>query len=212
MTCEFSAQVWDSQIPSLLEGKFDAMMTVGATPKRLKVMIFSTPYAATPEIFAALTGGPIASLPGTDEKINASDPSTGPAIEALKAAISGKKVAVMGSSSLHDFLESTFGDAIDIRTYKSEPDMLLDLRVGRVDLVFDSSAFLKTAVLKPENADIFITGPALSDDSLAINVSFGLKPDRTELKAKLDGAIAAAVADGTVTALSMKWFGFDVSP
>src|SRR5690606_21213418 len=111
---------------------------VGATPKRRKVMGFTTPYAATPELFAALKGGPITSLPNADEKINASDPATGPTMDALKAALSGKTVAVMGSSSLHDFLEKHFGSAVTIRTYKSEPDMLLDLRVGRVDLVFDS--------------------------------------------------------------------------
>lgn len=212
LTCEFSAQVWDSQIPSLLAGQFDAMMTVGATPKRRKVMSFSVPYAATPELFAALTGGPVSGLPHTGEKINASAHESAATMEALKEALAGKTVAVMGSTSLNDFLEKNFGSAITIRTYKSEPDMLLDLRSGRVDLVFDSSAFLRSALLKPENSDIFVAGPDISDDSLAIYISFGLRPDATELKGKLDTAIKSAIADGTVKKISMKWFGFDVSP
>lgn len=212
LTCEFTAQVWDSQIPSLLEGKFDAMMTVGPTPKRLKVMTFSTPYAATPEAFAVLKGGSIAALSRADEKIKADDPSGKSAVEELKAALKGKVVAVMGSTSLQEFLETTFKGDIEIRAYKSEPDQLLDLRNGRVDVVFDSSAFLKAAALKPENQDISITGPLVSAGTLATTVCFGLKPESTALKAKLDAAIQAAAADGSIKALSMKWFGFDVSP
>lgn len=212
LQCEFTAQVWDSQIPSLLAGKFDAMMTVGPTPKRLKVMAFSIPYAATPEVFAVLKSDSIKDLPHTGEKIRADDPAAKPAMEDLRAALKGKTVAVIGSSSLQDFLESNFKDDIEIRPYKSEPDQLLDLRSGRVDVVFDSSAFLKGAALKPENNDIVITGPLLSASTLATTVCFGLKPDNIELKGKLDAGIQAAVADGTIKALSMKWFGFDVSP
>lgn len=212
LTCEFTGQVWDSQIPSLLEGKFDAMMTVGPTPKRLKVMTFSTPYAATPEAFAVLKGSSIGELPHSGEKIKADDPAATAAVDALKTALQGKVVAVMGSTSLQEFLETYFKDGIEIRAYKSEPDQLLDLRNGRVDVVFDSSAFLKAAALKPENQDILITGPLVSAETLATTVCFGLKPESTELKAKLDAGIQSAAADGTIKALSMKWFGFDVSP
>lgn len=212
LQCEFTAQVWDSQIPSLLEGRFDAMMTVGPTPKRLKVMAFSIPYAATPEAFAVLKGGPVGSLPSSGEKIMAGDDAAKPVMAALGAALKGKTIAVMGSSSLQEFLEGSFKDGAEIRPYKSEPDMLLDLRSGRVDVVFDSSAFLNGAVLKPDNADIAVTGPLVSAPTLATTVCFGLKPDSGDLKGKLDAAIKAAAADGTIKALSTKWFGFDVSP
>lgn len=212
LTCEFTAQVWDSQIPSLLQGKFDAMMTVGPTPKRLKVMAFSIPYAATPEAFAVLKGGSIVALPFSGEKIKADEEAAKPALEELETALQGKVVAVMGSTSLQEFLETYFKDAIEIRAYKSEPDQLLDMRNGRVDVVFDSSAFLKAAALKPENQDVLITGPLVSAGTLATTVCFGLKPESTALKAKFDSAIRSAAADGTIKALSMKWFGFDVSP
>lgn len=212
LDCQFTAQVWDSQIPSLLAGKFDAMMTVGPTPKRLKVMTFSTPYAATPEAFMVAQGGRLAGLPSDGAKIKADDPAAKPAMDALRAALNGKTVAVVGSSSLQDFLDKNLSEGVEIRAYKSEPDMLLDLRAGRVDAVFDSSAFLRTAAKKPENADLVISGPLLSADTLAATVCFGFSPNSTELKAKLDGAILAAAADGTVKALSTKWFGFDVSP
>ncbi len=212
LDCQFTAQVWDSQIPSLLAGKFDAMMTVGPTPKRLKVMMFSTPYAATPEAFMVAKAGRLTALPNDGAKVKADDAAAKPEMDALRGALKGKTVAVVGSSSLQDFLEKNLSEGIDIRAYKSEPDMLLDLRAGRVDAVFDSSAFLRSAAKKPENADLVITGPLLSADTLAATVCFGFSPGSTELKAKLDGAILAAATDGTVKALSTKWFGFDVSP
>lgn len=212
LDCQFTAQVWDSQIPSLLAGKFDAMMTVGPTPKRLKVMMFSTPYAATPEAFMVAKAGRLTALPNDGAKVKADDAAAKPAMDALHDALKGKTVAVVGSSSLQDFLEKNLSGGVEIRAYKSEPDMLLDLRAGRVDAVFDSSAFLRSAARKPENADLVITGPLLSADTLAATVCFGFSPGHTELKAKLDGAILAAAADGTVKALSTKWFGFDVSP
>lgn len=212
LDCQFTAQVWDSQIPSLLAGKFDAMMTVGPTPKRLKVMVFSTPYAATPEAFMVAKAGRLTALPSDGAKVRADDAAAKPTMDALRDALKGKTVAVVGSSSLQDFLEKNLSDGVEIRAYKSEPDMLLDLRAGRVDAVFDSSAFLRSAAKKPENADLVLAGPLLSADTLAATVCFGFSPGNTELKAKLDAAILAAAADGTVKALSTKWFGFDVSP
>ena len=145
-------------------------------------------------------------------KLKADEEAAKPALEELRTALQGKVVAVMGSTSLQEFLETYFKDEVEIRAYKSEPDQLLDLRNGRVDVVFDSSAFLKAAVLKPENNDVLVTGPLISAGTLATTVCFGLKPESSELKGKLDAAIQSAAADGTIKSLSMKWFGFDVSP
>jgi octopine/nopaline transport system substrate-binding protein len=40
----------------------------------------------------------------------------------------------------------------------------------------------------------------------------GLRKTDPELQAKFDTAVSAAVADGTVKAMSMTWFGFDITP
>ena len=212
LECEIVAQNWDSQIPSLLAGQFDAMMTVGPTPKRLKVMMFSTPYAATPESFAVMTSGPLKALPSSGAKIFAEDDTSKPVIDEVRSALKGKKVGVVGSSSLQDFLESYFKDGVEIRTYKSSPDALLDMKSGRIDAMFDSSAFLRGAAQKEGNEDLVLTGPLFSGKTLATTVCFGLRPDETDLKAKFDVAIASAAADGTIKGLSEKWFKFDVSP
>ena len=47
---------------------------------------------------------------------------------------------------------------------------------------------------------------------LGFGVAVGLRKGDPELQAKFDAAVTAAVADGTVKTMSMKWFGFDVTP
>ncbi|PLM93187.1 ABC transporter substrate-binding protein, partial [Klebsiella variicola] len=42
--------------------------------------------------------------------------------------------------------------------------------------------------------------------------AMGVRLTDTDLKAKLDSAIQAALADGTVKKLSEKWFKSDVTP
>ena len=42
--------------------------------------------------------------------------------------------------------------------------------------------------------------------------SVGLRKSDPELKAMFDKAITEAKADGTIEKLSMKYFGFDVTP
>ena len=212
LDCAVTAQPWDSQIPSLIEGKFDAMMTVGPTPTRLEVIDFSTPYAATPATFGVAADGDLNPLPGTGETVKGDDPAAASVMDPLREVLQGRVIGVVGSSSLQNFLDANMSDGIEIRAYKSTPDAVLDLRSGRVDAVFDSSAFLNGAVQNPDNAHMVVTGPRLTADTLATDVAFGLHKGDAELKSKLDGAIATLQESGAIADLSDKWFGFDVSP
>ncbi|KYB45007.1 hypothetical protein AB664_15480 [Brucella anthropi] len=51
LDCKIVAQDWDSQIPSLLAGKFDVVLTMGPNPERRKAIDFSDPYVITPNTF-----------------------------------------------------------------------------------------------------------------------------------------------------------------
>ena len=53
--CEVIAQDWDGIIPALNAGKYDAIMAgMNITDKRLEVVNFSQPYAATPHGWGVL--------------------------------------------------------------------------------------------------------------------------------------------------------------
>jgi octopine/nopaline transport system substrate-binding protein len=55
-------------------------------------------------------------------------------------------------------------------------------------------------------------GPLLTGGLLGKGAGIGLRKKDPELKAMFDTAINAAIADGTIKALSLKWFKTDISP
>ena len=213
--CEIVAQPFDSMIPALNAGKFDAIMAgLTATPKREEVMDFSVSYSLTPQTLATLKGSPYENLPHTGETLYlATDPEAAQkAIADVKEAIDGRLVGVQTASLGLSLLNEYYKDGIDIREYKTTEQHDLDLQSGRVELIAASLAYLNDLSQKPGFEDIVMTGPFYKGGILGRGVGVGFRKNEPELKAKFDAAIEAAKADGTIKTLSEKWFGFDVTP
>ncbi|RUV06315.1 transporter substrate-binding domain-containing protein, partial [Mesorhizobium sp. M7A.T.Ca.TU.009.01.3.1] len=68
--------------------------------------------------------------------------------------------------------------------------------------------FLET----PSGSDAVFFGPELKGGLWGPGVGAGMRMNDTELLAKFNAAIAAATKDGTIKALSLKWFKSDISP
>jgi octopine/nopaline transport system substrate-binding protein len=213
LTCTIVAQDWDSQVPSLLARKFDAVLTMGPNPKRREVMDFTAPYARTSNTFGVLKSSPLAKLPKTGEAMSTNDQASWqPVFEQIKAALKGKTIGVPLSTSQQQFIEETFKDTVTVKTYKSSEQHTLDLLAGRVDAVFDNIVYLRDAVSKPGNEDLVMAGPLLTGGIMATDTCMGLRKGEDDLRAKLDPAIQSMAADGTMKAMSEKWFKFDVTP
>ncbi|MBS9722105.1 transporter substrate-binding domain-containing protein [Tianweitania sp. BSSL-BM11] len=213
--CTMIAQPFDSIIPALNAGKFDAIMAgLTATPKREETIDFSVSYGLTPQTFATLKDSPLAKLPHTGETLYLAqdEAAAQKAIDDVTAAIEGKIVGVQTASLGLSLLDRYFKDAVEIQEYKTTDQHDLDLTSGRVDLVVASLAYLKDAAKEPGNEDIVMTGPYFKGGILGRGVAVGLRKNEPELKAMFDEAIEAAKADGTIKRLSEKWFGFDVTP
>jgi lysine-arginine-ornithine-binding protein len=210
--CNLIAQDWDSQIPGLLAGKFDAVLTMGPNPKRREVIDFTVPYAQTSNTFGVLKSGPLANLPNNGQQLSVNDPDGKAALEALKTALKGKVVGVALSTSQQQFIEEAFKGVVEVRTYKTSEQHTLDLTAGRIDVVFDNIVYLRDAVERPGNQDVAMAGPLMKGSVMATDTCIGVRKGDPELKAKLDEAIKSAVADGTVQKLALKWFKADVSP
>lgn len=213
--CVIVAQPFDSMIPALNAGKFDAIMAgLTATPKREEVMDFSVSYGLTPQTLATLKGSPYENLPHTGETVYlATDPENAEKVIAdVKEAIKGRLIGVQTASLGLSLLNEYYKDDIDIREYKTTEQHDLDLQSGRVDIIAASLAYLKDLANKPGFEDVVMTGPFYKGGVLGRGVGVGLRKNEPELKAKFDAAIEAAKADGTIKTLSEKWFGFDVTP
>jgi octopine/nopaline transport system substrate-binding protein len=214
LDCSIEAQAFDGMIPALNAGKFDAIIAgMSATPKREEVILFSAPYASAGQTFATSKSSPLAGLPdkGTVFSLASDEPAAIAEIEKLKPLLKGKIVGVQTASINVAFLEKYLKGVVEIREYKTTEQHDLDLAAGRVDLVMASMGYFSTVATKAGNEDMTIVGPRFQGGVLGRGSSIGLRKSDTELKAKLDKAIAEASADGTIKALSAKYFGYDVT-
>ena len=216
ITCKTVTQDWDSMIGSLNAGKFDIIMDgLAVTEDRARVIAFTAPYAATPAAFVADRNGTSANLPGTGSKVTLGAEYTGkrvPSLDTLRAALKGKTIGIQLATAFSDFIDKNFRDVATIREYKTAPEHDLDLAAGRIDLAFDDVTYFASALGKPDNKDLVFTGPQIAGAIWGPGEAFGMRQSDKELIAMFDTAIKAAIADGTVSRLSTKWFKVDVTP
>ncbi len=135
------------------------------------------------------------------------------AIEQIKAAVKGKIVGVQVSTTNANFVnEYLKGSVAEVREYKTTEQHDLDLAAGRVDFVFAAHSAFAATIASPIGKDMEIVGPALNGGILGRGVAVGLRKDDNDLREAFDKAIAAAKADGTIKALTQKWFKIDMTP
>lgn len=211
--CELISGEWTSLIPSLNAGKFDLVLTLGINEARKKVVDFTIPYASGVATFIIAKNGTVPAMPMTGERLNLNDKAVAdPVMAEIGRLIKGKTIGVVQSTSQEQLIRAYFGDAVEIRTYKSSPERDLDIRAGRIDAGFDSGVYATSTLDKPGNEDLAMTGPLMKGAMLATEVALGMRKGETELKAIFDKAIREAAADGTIRKLSVKWSKIDLTP
>jgi len=207
------SQAWDGMIQGLADGKYDGVIdSVTITAKRQEVVDFSLPYTTGGSTFVVSKDSGI-ELPGTGSFVDLSDKATAePAIAAIVKALSGKtvgvQVATIQNSFLTDYLASK---GVTVRTYQNGPDVYKDLTSGRLDAgmaaVTNVTAFLQ------KNSDTAIaTGPSFKGGVMGSGAAIAVHKGNTELKQMLDKALKSMSDDGTLTAMSKKWFGLVITP
>jgi octopine/nopaline transport system substrate-binding protein len=214
LTCTFLTHDWDTMIESLNSNKFDVILdALSITPDRAKVIGFTIPYAATPAGFATLKDSPLANLPGTGDPIKLTGDTTADkaAVDKFRDAFKGKTIGIQAATVYAKFVYDNFKDST-VREYKTVDERDSDLKAGRIDASFDDETALGAMMATAGNEDVVLTGPAIGGPVWGAGEGLGLRQADTDLKAKFDTAIKAAIADGTVKTLSLKWFKLDVTP
>jgi octopine/nopaline transport system substrate-binding protein len=215
LDCEIVAQDWDGIIPSLTAKKYDAIMAgMNITDKRLEVINFTQAYASGPHGLMAAKGTKFAApLPTGRFNLTTGKAEADKAIEQIKAAVKGKIVGVQVSTTNANFVnEYLKGSVAEVREYKTTEQHDLDLAAGRVDFVFAAHSAFAATIASPVGKDMEIVGPALNGGILGRGVAVGVRKDDNDLREAFDKAIAAAKADGTIKALTQKWFKIDMTP
>jgi len=213
--CSIIAQDWDGIVPALQARKYDAIIAgMSITEKRKEVMNFAGPYANDPNGFGSVKGTKFEKLPGLGSVISLSkSPAEAKsAIDALRVALKGATIGVQVSTTNANFLDKYFKDVATIQEYKTTEQHDLDLNAGRLDAIFAVRGAIVATGEQPEFKNVVVSSGLFTGDILGDGVGVGLRKSDPELKAMFDEAIKAALADGTLRELSMKWFKADITP
>jgi polar amino acid transport system substrate-binding protein len=199
---EFETPAWDAITAGHWQGRWD--LSVGSmtiTPDRAKVLDFTQPYYFTPAGLAV-------------HEDNTSIQSLGD--------LTGKKIGVCGDCTYEQYLRGTLripNYHIDFRvhgaqivTYDTDTTAIQDLSLGdcvRLCAVFSAVPTLQEAIKAGKPIKLF--GPPLYFEPLAAAVDKESSLDPTSFVKKVSAIIGQMHQDGTLTRLSKKWYGTDLT-
>ena len=210
--CEIVEQDWDGMIPALIMRKFDAIMAgMSITAERQKAISFSQGYADEVASLAVMKGSDLEGI-STSEGINLSK-KTGAVkkdLKTLTSALAGKTVCTQTATIHQNFLESGDVGKINVRTYKTQDEVNLDLASGRCDVAL-AAAVAFTDYAEKSGIPVVLVGPTFSGGAFGNGVGVGIRKDDTELLKAFNKAIDKARKNGDISRIATKWFGFDAS-
>ena len=210
--CTIVEQDWDGMIPALIMRKFDAIMAgMSITAERQKAISFSQGYADEVASLAVMKGSSLENL-DTPAGINLTKPNAAAkkALKTLTAALAGKTVCVHTATIHQNFLDSGDVGKVNVRTYKTQDEVNLDLASGRCDAALAAAVAFSDYAEKSGKA-VVLTGPTFSGGAFGNGVGVGIRKDDTELLKKFNAAINKARKNGDISRIATKWFGFDAS-
>lgn len=191
--CEWVENSFDGLIPALQARKFDAINSaMNITAKRKQTIDFTPPIYIVPIVMVAKRGSGLL-----------------PDVKSLQ----GKRVGVLQGSSQEDFLKGHWANAgVSVVSYADQDQVYADLVAGRLDAAVQEAQTVEDGFLnKPSGHDYAIAGQPLSDPAtLGEGTGFGLRKGDKALAAKIDAALSALKKDGTLSALSQKYFNRDI--
>jgi polar amino acid transport system substrate-binding protein len=185
--CTFQINDWDSIIPNLIAGNYDAIMAgMSITDERKQTIDFSEAYfPADPSYYYVRTGTAI----DFD-------------------ALSGKRIGVQGGTLQAGYAQETFGANNTIKAYETADQALADLNAGNLDVILSDGAYASEVIAGSSGA-LEKVGP---DVILGEGMGVGLRKADDELEAKFNAAIESMKADGSLDDLVIKWFPDKTKP
>ena len=218
--CTIVEQDWDGMIPALVMRKFDAIMAgMSITAERQKTITFSQGYADEVASLAVMKGSNLEGM-DTPEGINLSlgGSDVKKALKTLTGALAGKTVCVQTATIHQNFLDSGDVGSVNVRTYKTQDEVNLDLTSGRCDVAL-AAAVAFTDYADKSGEAVVLVGPTFSGGAFGNGVGVGIRQASDSAIGKRDAkilkdfnkAIDKARKKGIISKLAIKHFGFDAS-
>lgn len=180
---EIVTTAWDGIIGGLLANKYDAIVgSMSITEERAKVVDFVGPYYTTKRAIFTKPDSKITSVKQIDGDV---------------------KVGVTLGETHEEWARE---QGYNVRTYKGLPELLLELKNGRVDVIVNDSIAAILAMKK--NGDDFRMLPDLETDQIGAGIA--IRQGNPELKAAMQKALDSMMEDGTYLEIANKWVGGDI--
>jgi polar amino acid transport system substrate-binding protein len=197
---EFITPNWGQIIAGSWQDRWDVSVgSMTVTPERDQVLHFMTPYYYTPAAVAVRE----------EDAGQYTDVATD---------FDGASIGVCGGCTYEFYLEKDLEipgeniefviDDAEVVTYNTDVPAIKDLEVGRVDAAMSSLTTLQGAIDQGSPIEI-IDNVYYEPLSVAVDRSAPLDP--TSLVTEIDAIVQEMHADGTLSQLSMEWFGQDLS-
>ena len=188
-TCLISNQPWDSLIPSLKLGKFDALFGgITITTARQKEVDFTHSYYTNTVSFVGYKNA----------HFNLS-----------RKNLQGKVIGVQGGTTFDVYLQEKYGKRVIIQRYQSEQEALMDLTAGRIDAVIGDTPVIKQW-LKQNNGQgkrILIGNPINDPFYFGEGDGIAVKKGNHALEDALNKALTAIKVNGAYSHIVKKYFG-----
>jgi lysine/arginine/ornithine transport system substrate-binding protein len=191
--CVWVENDFDGMIPALKAKKFDGVLSsMSMTPQRAEQVAFSSKLFNTPTRLVAKKGSNIQPTP---------------------ESLAGKSVGVE-QGTIQETYAKTYWEpkGAKVVAYQNQDQVYADLISGRLDATLQDAVQADIGFLKtPRGAGFQFVGKDLEDKKiLGEGAGIGMRKEDTDLKTKVDKAIADIIKDGTYKKLEKKYFDFDV--
>lgn len=198
VSIEWETPKWEAITAGNWQGRWD--MSVGSmtvTAERAEVLDFTPAYYFTPASIAVPEGSDITSVDG----------------------LSGKTVGVCSGCTYDFFLQGTLDipgfefppppSGISIKGFDTDSTVFQALESGQVDAAMSATPTIEAAIDKGRPMQLL--GDPLYSEPLSVAFDKSSELDQTSLVEAVSGIVEEMHSDGTLSDLSMEWYGEDIT-
>lgn len=187
LNCTFSNQAYNSLIPSIQMGKFDAAIAaMGVTPEREEQVNFTASYYEPSAVFIA----PLSA-------------------HATLASVPGSIIGVQQGSTFESYLKAKYGATVTLKKYGSIQETYLDLIAGRVDMVLADTPIAKDWLSKSDHASVFgvVEKPIIDHTYFGSGYAIAVNKNNADLLEQLNLGLKTIRKNGTYQKIYQSYFG-----
>lgn len=188
--CEFVTSAWNRIIPGLLRRHYDAIIaSMSITEQRKLIVDFTNKYYQTSAHFVAKKGA---------------------GLKISREGLKGKVIGAQRATTHQEYLLDNFQDVATVKIYDTQEHVNLDLYNGRLDAALADTLILLEWI-KRYAPDFELVGEPITDSTwYGEGIGIAVRKEDTELRDRLNKALARILADGTYKRINEEYFPFSI--